>query len=318
MTLGVCNPRGLKQGGFTSNLRPAKIIYSRRSCGVEMRRSTCTLFCMLTAGATGAIAIGPVVPAFALTQQDVDRCSGKGGVTPDQQISACTAVIQSGVYSGVDLAVAFNNRGTVYQDKRDDDHSIADYDQAIRLNPKYALAFYNRAWSYYRKKSYARAIADYDKVIALDPKDAGAYLNRGNVYSAKGDLDRAISDYGEAIRIRPDDPSAFVNRCDELVQSGQAEAALADCNEALRLRPDHAGTFLLRGNAHFALGRFEQAAADFDVVVRQNPKDVWALYGRGMAKVKKGNAADGNVDIRAAKALLSDIEEDFASFFELK
>jgi hypothetical protein len=37
-----------------------------------------------------------------------------------------------------------------------------------------------------------------------------------------------------------------------------------------------------------------------------------------MAKVKKENAADGNVDIKAAKALLRDIAEDFASFFELK
>jgi hypothetical protein len=37
-----------------------------------------------------------------------------------------------------------------------------------------------------------------------------------------------------------------------------------------------------------------------------------------MAKVKKGNSADGNVDIAAAKAISSGVAENFAKFLKLK
>jgi tetratricopeptide (TPR) repeat protein len=44
-----------------------------------------------------------------------------------------------------------------------------------------------------RQGDYARAIADYDEAIRLDPKNFGAYYRRG-AYANKGELDRAIAD----------------------------------------------------------------------------------------------------------------------------
>jgi hypothetical protein len=37
-----------------------------------------------------------------------------------------------------------------------------------------------------------------------------------------------------------------------------------------------------------------------------------------MARVKKGNSADGNADIAAAKAISSGVAENFAKFLKLK
>src|SRR6266403_339236 len=48
-----------------------------------------------------------------------------------------------------------------------------------------------------------RAIADYNEAIRLDPKHARAFHHRGYAYSDKGDNDRAIADYNEAIRLNP-------------------------------------------------------------------------------------------------------------------
>jgi hypothetical protein len=62
----------------------------------------------------------------------------------------------------------------------------------------------------------------------------------------------------------------------------------------------------------------DEAASDYDSVLRQSPKDSWALYGRGMAKVKKGNTTEGNADIAAAKALSAKVDENFAKFLKLK
>ena len=45
-------------------------------------------------------------------------------------------------------AVALNNRGLGYDNKRDHDRAIVDYNDAIRLLPNFPVAFANRAYSH--------------------------------------------------------------------------------------------------------------------------------------------------------------------------
>src|SRR6266481_5067290 len=67
-----------------------------------------------------------------------------------------------------------------------------------------AIAHHQRGLAYRSKGNFDRAIADFSEAIRLDPKLAAAYNNRGNAYKNKGDLDRAIADYSEAIRLAPE------------------------------------------------------------------------------------------------------------------
>ena len=55
------------------------------------------------------------------------------------------------------------------------DKAIADYDEALKLDPKNALAYDSRGVAWYRKGEYDKAIADYGEAIKLDPKNAIAY-----------------------------------------------------------------------------------------------------------------------------------------------
>jgi tetratricopeptide (TPR) repeat protein len=71
----------------------------------------------------------------------------------------------------------------LYDNKGDYDRAIADYNQAIRLDPDYALAYYNRGVAYVNKRDYARARADWEKVLQLDPTGADA---RGNLEILRG------------------------------------------------------------------------------------------------------------------------------------
>ena len=59
---------------------------------------------------------------------------------------------------------------------------------------------------------YDKAIADYGEAIRLEPKFAWASNNRGLAWSAKGVYDKAIADYGEAIRLEPKFAWASNNR----------------------------------------------------------------------------------------------------------
>ena len=68
------------------------------------------------------------VPAAA------DPCDALRDAEP--RIVACTQSINSGKWKGHNQAVNYNNRGNAYRRKGDNDRAIADYTQAISLDPK--------------------------------------------------------------------------------------------------------------------------------------------------------------------------------------
>ena len=107
-------------------------------------------------------------------------------------------------------AIEYYNRGNAYLSEGDLDRAIADYDQAIALDPEDAKAYFHRGLAYARKGDLDRAIADYDQAIVLDPQYADAYFNRGVDYADKGDFDRAIADLERALELGLD-PSTKQN-----------------------------------------------------------------------------------------------------------
>ena len=67
-----------------------------------------------------------VVPAGAQLSPEWQSCTGKSDVDWDQQIGACTALIQSDRETTRDKGIAYNNRGAAYYAKGDNDRAIAD------------------------------------------------------------------------------------------------------------------------------------------------------------------------------------------------
>jgi tetratricopeptide (TPR) repeat protein len=139
--------------------------------------STMTGFVVAMGMIGGGLALA--APAGAQPARQIRWCNGDDHATPAMQISGCTALIQSGKSSRRDLAIAFTNRGSAYDDQGDEDRAIADHDEAIKIDPKLDLAFNNRANAYSRKGEIERALADYDEAIRLNAKFVAALNNRG-------------------------------------------------------------------------------------------------------------------------------------------
>ena len=111
------------------------------------------------------------------------------------------------------------------------------------------------------------AIAEYDEAIRLDPTFAEAYTNRGAAYDSLGRPDRAILDYDEAIRFDPQDSVAYFNRGLSYLELGQFQQAIEDLGEAIRLEPWDAAAYAGRALAHAALGEDARAEENFDSAV---------------------------------------------------
>jgi tetratricopeptide (TPR) repeat protein/predicted small secreted protein len=189
-----------------------------------------------------------------------------------------------------DNAKAYKERGNAYYIKGDYDRAIADYTQAIRLDPDYALAYHNRGDAYSDKDDYDRAIADYTQAIRLNPDYASAYYSRGDAYSNKDDYDRAIADYTQVIRLDPDSVSAYYSRGDAYWDKDDYDRAIADYTQAIRLDPDDASAFLWRGHIYDSKGDYDRAIADYTQTIRLDPDYVVSAYhSRGDAYINKGD-----------------------------
>ncbi len=69
-----------------------------------------------------------------------------------------------------------------------------------------------------------------------------------------------------------------------------------------------------RALVYLKLNDLDRAIADYDAALQRNPKLVDSLYGRGIAKQKKGDSAGGNADITAAKSMNEKIAEKFSDY----
>jgi lipoprotein NlpI len=153
----------------------------------------------------------------------------------DAAIAGCTHVIEDVRAKPKGKAAAHYNRGNAHAAKGDQAAAIADYDEAIKLEPKNALAFNNRGTAHSEKGESDAAIADFSEAIKHNARYASAYFNRANAYAAKGEADRAIADYTAALKYNRRNVNAYIARGALYLAGGAAGKAQADMKLAARL-----------------------------------------------------------------------------------
>jgi tetratricopeptide (TPR) repeat protein len=88
------------------------------------------------------------------------------------------------------------------------------------------------------------------------------------------------------------------------------DKALADCDAALR-KERTSGVMQDRGIVLLKLGRYDDAASQFAAIIKAQPRDAAALYGRGLAELRKGDHTAGDADIAAATGIAQGVGVQF-------
>ena len=177
---------------------------------------------------------------------DYELC--KSAQSLDQRIAACTRLIGSGQLSSTDLANVHHHRGAAWAGKNEHDRAIADYSDALHLNPLLVRAYYDRFLANRSKSTRITAGVPSKDAKPRDnrpkdtiPPDSPDHVNLGLAAAQKREYDRAITHYTEALRVNPNDPRAHMYRAAAWSNKGNYERAAADYSEAMRLNPQHAG-----------------------------------------------------------------------------
>lgn len=118
------------------------------------------------------------------------------------------------------------------------------------VKPRGPQAFLQRGEIRRKQGDLDGAIADYTEAIRLDPADKWPYNRRGFVRLVQGDFDGAIADITEAIRLDPEDAMAYQNRAIARQNKGDLDGAVADYNEARRRNLNNAVTNDNQASAH--------------------------------------------------------------------
>lgn len=207
-------------------------------------------------------------------------------LAPDSEVldARGNAFLQTGAYERAladymeairldpNYAQAFIDRGAAYYMKKEFEKAVADESEAIRLNTTNSAAFSNRAAAYSKLKRVDLALADDNEAIRRDPGMADYYDNRGLTYAALHDYDRAIADFDEAIRREPR-ASYLTNRGDSYQYKKDYDRAIADYDAALKLDPKSSTTYNNRGAAYRSKNDLDRAIANYEQAVRLDPRD---------------------------------------------
>ncbi len=119
-------------------------------------------------------------------------------------------------------------QGRVASMQKQNQRSVQHFQQAIRLNPKYAKAIAAMALVKGRMGKFQDALNDLDRAISIQPGYAKAYSNRGVTRGALQQNQEAISDFSQAIRLDPRLADAYRNRGITREMTGDLKGACAD------------------------------------------------------------------------------------------
>jgi len=184
----------------------------------------------------GAVMLAVSTARAASLQEAWDACNARQ-ISSADRIANCTTVIESDGVRAVSRAQALTARGFARMLRKDFSGALADFDAAIRENPRLATAHYYRG-AILSQSDPDGALASLDEAIALNPKDPDFYRERSSIYGRRKDYPHAIEDLTTAIGLVKNPKIQLFLRGSVYEKSGEHDKAIADYQASLLLDPD--------------------------------------------------------------------------------
>jgi len=177
--------------------------------------------------------------------------------------------------------------------RRDYEHAIRMYQQAIELDAKYALAYAGMADAYSHLYRYAdatpenagKAIEASKQAVELDPDSAEAHASRGLSLFISEQYDAAQKEFRDAIRLNPKLWEAHYYSGLACSSNGEFEQAVQHYQKAIKVNPADYQAPLFMAQSYASLGRkHDEMKVRLDALgtlqrhLEMNPHDTRALY----------------------------------------
>ena len=216
-------------------------------------------------------------------------CIGNSSGNADEWLEQGNRLAKEGLYSNaVDAynqslklnglnAKGFTYRGVALQHLGNNNAAMADFEQALSINPNESAAWQGKAATYIETGDYRMAIKAADRAIELshssEDKIENAYLLRGFAQNRLEKYDDALMAFDKAIEIDPKRLDLWQNKAYTLTKLGRFVEVLK-CYEVMTgIDPDNAEIWSKKGEIHLALGQINEANEAFSIaktLIKQN------------------------------------------------
>lgn len=211
---------------------------------------------------------------------------------PDTSIALfqqCNEKIKNGSTNSKD----YYSRGVIYASIGDNENAYNDYTKAIELNDQSDLntiysAYNNRGSIYQLRKEYQLADKDFDAALTIKPFDGLTLNNKGYLNMVQGKTDDAIAFFKTSIKSKPNNPKPYVNLVDIYMDAKAFSNALSTLNLLIQNIPDPK-SYIHRADYYQAMGQIGLALADWNNAVEDAKGDPDYLIERSKFKDNIGD-----------------------------
>ena len=175
------------------------------------------------------------------------------------------------------LAGALLLRGRL---RDDPEQQLADFNAAVKADPKNVEAWQTRALYYLSQGDNERAIADFQELLDKDGANVQARFAIAAALMNLQKYDEALKHLDQGIEANPNVPVGHTLRARIHLQQKDFEAALGDLNRALEIQPRDLESLLLRAGLYADQNKLTVAKSDVDRVLQLRPGLPQALFLR--------------------------------------
>lgn len=157
--------------------------------------------------------------------------------------------------------------------------AIADFTEALRLDPNRASAHLRRALAFAELKEHERAAEDLEAYLQLaeseppDPEELLLALSKlGECRLETDEGEAAVTAFNRAIETEPTSVAAWIGRARGWLLSDRRDQAISDLTQAIELWPECAEAYSERGLIHKEQGDYAAALDDYSRAVELDPR----------------------------------------------
>ncbi|MBN8736180.1 MAG: tetratricopeptide repeat protein [Xanthomonadales bacterium] len=185
----------------------------------------------------------------------------------------------------------------------DDRTAIAHYEEAIRIDPRYASAHAALSYTWTMlagafldgpamQQAYARARTASDTALSLDPDLADAHIARGVFLDwAEFDWRGAEAAFRRGLQLAPNDGNAMSFLADLLATRGRPDQAVEWKRRALEKDPLHATWYEALASYYSALGQLDDAQRAIEKAITLQPNAASFHETLTVIAIRRGDAA---------------------------
>jgi serine/threonine protein kinase/tetratricopeptide (TPR) repeat protein len=236
-------------------------------------------------------------PADLLTMQDqmfgglVEALN----VTPTSEERAKSVARPTQSIAAYDVYLKGRNAMRGQQDRRNVEAAIDFYNQALRLDPRFAVAFAGLADASLVMYRETNDTAWADKAVyaaqqgkSIDDTLLEVRAAAGQAYLATGKTNEAISELTRALEIAPNSDEAYRRLAAAYRVAGRSDDALKMHKLAIEKNPYYWLNHSSLGGTYWTLGDYEKAADEFKRVIEIEPDNVNGYNDLGAMYLQTG------------------------------